>query len=258
MGLPRDRKKDQILLKGRNGSIFSGGYIPATLVWSVPIRTPAPTADTQVASKDCSRQCSLHSHQPILAQATLVPGSLRQVLGPACKSISVPRDHGDCCWIIPEPRAAETYGMASVPSSPSLSQSELDVIQSAYKPSTRANCAAKWAHLSELIKNKGWVPATCSIQDVLEYLLLLKHRKLSNSSTKVYLATLSAFHVLLDGKSIFNMSRSFLKGLQNLYPPVPSIVPQWPLTLVLTSLMWAPFESMASCDINYLTWKWLF
>lgn len=49
----------------------------------------------------------------------------------------------------------------------------------------------------------------------------------------------------------------FLKGL-NLYPPTLPIVPQWLLSLVLSQLMFLPFEPLATCPLDVLSFKMVF
>lgn len=57
---------------------------------------------------------------------------------------------------------------------------------------------------------------------IMEYLLHLKTEGLSVSLLKVDLAAISAYHVLIDNKSVFahNMVKKIIKGLPNLYPSV--------------------------------------
>ncbi|KAG6936020.1 hypothetical protein G0U57_013534, partial [Chelydra serpentina] len=60
--------------------------------------------------------------------------------------------------------------------------------------------------------------------------------------------------------SVFSnpMVTRFLKGLERLHPPVRRPVPTWDLNLVITRLMGAPFEPMATCSMLYLSWKTAF
>ncbi|MGH0170602.1 UNVERIFIED_CONTAM: hypothetical protein FKN15_059710 [Acipenser sinensis] len=50
----------------------------------------------------------------------------------------------------------------------------------------------------------------------------------------------------------------FHKGINHLRPPRKQIIPQWSLDLVLDKLMGPPFEPMATCNENFLTWKTAF
>lgn len=66
------------------------------------------------------------------------------------------------------------------------------------------------------------------------------------SSVKVYLAAILAYHDIVKGSSLFvrKFSQHFLNGLISVLPSVPTILPQWSLSLVLEQLMGAPFEPL--------------
>lgn len=74
---------------------------------------------------------------------------------------------------------------------------------------------------------------------------------------KVHLTAISAFHPGASGRSVFAnpMVGWFLKGLEQLYPQIRQPVPVWDLNLVLSKLMGAPFEPLATCSLLYLPWK---
>ncbi|XP_074826803.1 uncharacterized protein LOC141998064 [Natator depressus] len=93
-----------------------------------------------------------------------------------------------------------------------------------------------------------------SVPTILDYLLSLKQQGLAVSSIRVHLAVISAFHLGENGRLDFSnpMVRRFLKGLECLYPQIRHPVPTWDLNLVLSRLMGAPFEPMATCSLPQL------
>lgn len=98
-----------------------------------------------------------------------------------------------------------------------------NVLQNARKPATRWSCQSKW--------NKYLTYLTLfslSIQDsylcsVFDFLLHLKDTGLRHSSMKVYLSAISAYHRLVEGKTMFShpLSKQFLHGLWNLHLRLP-------------------------------------
>lgn len=51
------------------------------------------------------------------------------------------------------------------------------------------------------------------------------------------------------------MAKRFLNGILNLFLPVRDLALVWDLSLVLSKLMAAPFEPMATCSLSYLFMK---
>lgn len=79
---------------------------------------------------------------------------------------------------------------------------------------------------------------------ILNYIYHLKTGGLSISFVKVH-------HKLIDGSSVFThpITRRFLKGLQNIYPPHNVPPPSWDLNLVLDCLMRSPFKPITTCPL---------
>ncbi len=82
-------------------------------------------------------------------------------------------------------------------------------------------------------------------------------RRLSNSTLNVYVATIYAHHE--EGKSVrkYNLVVRFLRGARRLNPPRPPFLPSWYLALVLRALQTAPFESLQSVELKFLSMKTL-
>lgn len=80
-------------------------------------------------------------------------------------------------------------------------------------------------------------------------LLYFRHRGLDTSSLKVHLAETVAFHPG-EGHGCHERGRQVV----SLYT-FPLLPPPKDLSLVLTGLMRAPFESLATCCLEHLWWK---
>lgn len=109
---------------------------------------------------------------------------------------------------------------------------------------------------------KGWsdFPVSTSIPCVLEYLMHLKNQEFSNSLLKVHLTAIFMYHMLVDGRWLFdNYSvKTFMERLPNVYPPVKDPVPLWDLDLVLAWLVKSPFEPLTECSFCHLSIKMAF
>lgn len=112
-----------------------------------------------------------------------------------------------------------------------------EVVLNSQKPSTRRSYRSKWEKYFSYLKVSSLLCST--LQNVLDFLLLLKDSGLSFSSIKVYMSAISAHHLLIKGKTVFShaSSKYFLRGLQNLYLEVRLSPPVWDLPLVLRCLM---------------------
>lgn len=99
--------------------------------------------------------------------------------------------------------------------------------------------------------------SSSSLGTIFDFLTDRHSADLSHSSLRVYLSAISAYHPLIDQKTVFShpSSKAFLWGLRNLYPLTRPPPPAWNLSLVLRELTGRPFEPMATCDIRLLMWK---
>ncbi len=95
---------------------------------------------------------------------------------------------------------------------------------------------------------------------VLEFL----QEKLSSDTCpgtlRVYVAAISACHVLIDGVSVGKhpLVARFIRGAKRLRPPTRATVPSWDLAIVLEGLIMTPFEPLESAPIRFLTLKMFF
>ncbi len=91
-------------------------------------------------------------------------------------------------------------------------------------------------------------PRRCLIRALLSFLQQGLERRLSPSTLKVYVATISTHHDPVEGKSVgkHNLVVRFLRGARRLNPPRPPSLPSWDLALVLRALITSPFEPLQS------------
>lgn len=134
------------------------------------------------------------------------------------------------------------------------------MILNSTKQSTRKSYAQKWSKFCRWIEGKHLHPNSAGLSVILDFLLHLKDNGLSYSSLKVYLVTLSAYHVKIESFSAFShpTTKCFMKGLLHTFPPRTRKAQTWDLALVLRCLTRAPFEPAASCELKMLSWKTLF
>lgn len=85
----------------------------------------------------------------------------------------------------------------------------------------------------------------------------LKHQGLTLSSLRVHFAAISAFHPLIQNRSVFarHITVRFPKDLERLYPQVRDPTPPWNLNLVLARLTGPPFELLVPCSFMLFMWK---
>lgn len=120
---------------------------------------------------------------------------------------------------------------------------------------TRQTYLYKWYRFQSWCVERNLDPLSLLVQQVLDYILHLKMGGLAIASLKVHLAAISAFHLPINGHSLFAhlLTERFLKGLRNLYPTYTIPPEPWDLALVLDTLTRPPFEPLATCDLRMLT-----
>ncbi len=92
----------------------------------------------------------------------------------------------------------------------------------------------------------------CETSFVLRFLQSLLDSGRSVNTIKVYIAAISHFHSLVDGVSVGKHS------LVSQWPRNVMRSPAWDLTIVLRSLVKAPFEPLDQANLKFLTWKTVF
>ena len=101
------------------------------------------------------------------------------------------------------------------------------------------------------------IPFQAPVRHILTFLQEFLDRGLGQSSVKVNLAAISAYHVGIDGKTVGEnlLVRRFMAGVRRACPVSRSLVPSWDLTLVLDALSRGPFEPLGTVDLKFLTLK---
>ncbi len=136
----------------------------------------------------------------------------------------------------------------------------VETILSARAPSTRRSYAFKWHIFENWCMAHHVDPVHCQVVSVLEFL----QEKLSSGTCpgtlRIYVATISACHVLIDGVSVGKhpLGARFIRGAKRLRPPIRATVPSWDLAIVLEGLVMTPFEPLESAPIRFLTLKMFF
>ncbi len=92
---------------------------------------------------------------------------------------------------------------------------------------------------------------------VLSFLQELLDKGRSQSTLRVFVAAIAAFHAPIAGQSVSrdNSVVRFLKGAKRLNPPRPPTVPTWDLPTVLRALKGPPFEPLQSTNLRSLSLK---
>ncbi len=116
----------------------------------------------------------------------------------------------------------------------------VNTITSARAPSTRhaSHDWLKWNLFFEWCSSLREGPCRCPIMVVLSFLQDGLERRLSPSTLKVYVLTITAQHDAVDGKSVgkYDLVIKFLRGARRLNTLRPHLVPSWDLPLVLAAL----------------------
>lgn len=124
-----------------------------------------------------------------------------------------------------------------------------EVLLHSRKLSTHTTYLQKWCRFLSWCSNKNLDPAIAPLHKIFDYILSLKDAGLALASLKVHRSAITSFHQPVEGWSIFAhpITRRFIKGLSNLFPPRSVPPPSWNLELVLDTLTRAPFEPLATC-----------
>ena len=130
----------------------------------------------------------------------------------------------------------------------------------AHAPSTRKLYAGRWRLFSVWCRDQQVDPVRCPVPILLRYLQTLLDKGLSPSTLGVYIAAISARHVLVDGRTVgsHRLVCRYLKGAVRTRPPRVARVPSWDLPLVLEAMCSPPFEPLERADLKWLSVKTAF
>ncbi len=157
--------------------------------------------------------------------------------------------------LAPEARYSTIVGVTSTQSlSTDLDEAVLRTINSSKAHSTWSNYSSNWRIFSTWCQDHLLDPTNCETNFVLRLFQSLLDSGRSVNIIKVYIAAISHFHSLVDvsaGKH--SLVSHFLKGAYRLWPRNVMRSPAWDLTIVLHSLVKAPFEPLDQANIKFLT-----
>lgn len=133
----------------------------------------------------------------------------------------------------------------------------VQTILNARAPLTRALYANRWKLFSSWRRDQRVDPKCCCVPILLKYLQMLLDDRLSVATIKVYVASISARHVLMDNRTVGShpLVNHFLKGALRLWAPLVVQVPLQDLPIVLESLCFPPFEPLEQADLRWLSGK---
>ncbi len=200
---------------------------------------------------------------PKMAKETLVPDTCTFVSRSSLAATKESRSSvsGRGANLAPEARDSTIVGVASTQSLPTdLDEAVLRTINSSKAPSTWSNYSSKWRIFSAWCQDHLLDATNCETNFVLRFLQSLLDSGRSVNTIKVYIAAISHFHSLVDGVSVgkHSLVSQFLKGAYRLWPRNVMRSPAWDLTIVLRSLVKAPFEPLDQANLKFLTWKTVF
>ncbi|XP_042304247.1 uncharacterized protein LOC121920964 [Sceloporus undulatus] len=250
-----------------NYKLTAHGFVQPIL-WGTPSNSNGQTvsctsplpANHQGISKNVDGFHECDSDHSMVAQTTVVrsiattsprissPGPQTRLALASRRTSSPSRD------AIPPVGGVEDSTLRSLPSE------VREIIKAAQRPSTQRSYAYKWNKFLSFLRTSGIALSNVSIPVVLDFLMTLTTAGLSLSSIKAYLSAISSHYLVQNKPSLFKdpLIKRFLKGLNNLHPPVADPSPQWSLDTVLAILMSKPFEPLATTDLRLLTWKTAF
>lgn len=110
-----------------------------------------------------------------------------------------------------------------------------------YRMPTSGNCFLSVVHTSD------WIRYTAQLRWSWIFLQNLLDGDGSHSTLKVYIATISSHHILVDNGTVgsHRLVSLFLRGARRLHPLRVRNAPVWDLPLVLDALCQHPFEPLA-------------
>lgn len=230
-----------------------------------PVCVPSSSTSNADFTQDKSEQSHSVVGCPILARSDMVSLDFQ---APPRGTLASPSPRGPAVTAGRE-HLASTSGASSIApvaiEGPdfmlnSCDQAVVQTILNARAASTRALYDNRWKLFIGWCESQRVDPERCPVTILLTYLQRLLEKGLSVSTIKVYVAAISAKHILVDGRSVGShpLVSRFLKGAMRLRPPRLTRVPSWDLPIVLEGLCCPPFEPMESAELKWLSAKTVF
>ena len=142
-----------------------------------------------------------------------------------------------------------------------FSEKVANFISGAVTASSRKVYQARWQYFDHWMREKNLTAAKATIQEVADFLLHLQTDKNSSISTiKGYRTAIAKVLLYTSGTDLSSSSvlSDLIKALEHKRPQLRNRFPKWDLTLVLNSLMEAPFEPLGQSSLKHLTQKTVF
>ncbi len=236
-----------------------GPYVAQTGSLRISPDRSAPGSPGQGPSTGVSPLTGLTSNQSMVLRSNIPPrqlavgdsGQERSPISGAGDSTSSPARALEPSCLAPEGDQLRDAGLPA---------DIVETILSARAPSTRRSYAFKWHIFENWCRAHHVDPVHCQVVSVLEFL----QDKLSSGTCpgtlRVYVAAISACHVLIDGVSVGKhpLVARYIRGAKRLRPPTRATVPLWDLAIVLEGLVMTPFEPLESAPVRFLTLKMFF
>ncbi|XP_070397959.1 uncharacterized protein [Nothobranchius furzeri] len=223
---------------------------------------PQRGPDTTHLAEGTSSVPHTHSGGPILASHALVG---RHFPAPGGPTLEIASSQGPSVpsWRLNLSSSSRTTGPVSLApdgcglESAELSQAVIQTIQNTRAPSTRPLYDCKWRVFEAWCQGRDISPSQCPVIVILSFLQELLDGKKAFSTTKVYLAAISARHSGFEKKlaSQHPLVCSFMRGARRLLPVSRPLVLSWDLSLLLKALSGPPFEPKDGLDLKVLSLK---
>ncbi len=225
------------------------------------VHVSANEADSGSTMQSKGERCPSPSHNPILALPDLVLRANSPLvsvsLGDSDQAgLTVPASGQD---LTSSTRALEVVGMAHTGPRAVIDVLPAEVqetIASARAPATRKLYSSKWGVFESWCLTRAIDPVNCPVGPVLEFLQERLTAGVAATTLRVYVAAIAARRELDEiplGRH--RMISAFMHGVRHLRPVRPMAVPSWDLSVVLKSLVTAPFEPLESASERILTLK---
>ncbi|XP_072165932.1 uncharacterized protein [Diadema setosum] len=205
---------------------------------------------------------------PLLAQETMVPGTIRSPCKSSDESPPATRYSGSPDLGNPTSTSSLTSsnGLAAIGESArqsGLSDRAAEFVMQSRRDSTREIYNSRLAAFSEWCESRGVETRTAPLGCVADFLISLFDKKRALSTIRGYRSAIAAIHSGFPDGSGISSSPYLTKLLRSFFlkrppPPMTKLVPAWSLPRVLDALARPPFEPMATSSLHHLSMKTTF
>ena len=227
---------------------------------------PSDSPDSSRPTENQGGQSGGTPGGPLLAQETVVPGTIRSPSRSSNESPLKTRSSDSADLGNPASTASFTSpnGLAAIGESArqsGLSERAAEFVMQSHRDSTREIYNSRLAAFSEWCESRGVETRTAPLGCVADFLISFFDKKRALSTIKGYRSAIAAVHSGFPDGSGISSSPYLSKLIRSFFlqrPPVTRLVPAWSLPRVLDSLAKPPFEPMAKSSLHHLTMKTVF